>query len=278
MKQSLISFIYLAATINVTQAEDMRGNMNNNIAKESFGYEFSDYSNYKDSKKPRTFYIIPKDNSKMQIRDIVIDFAERHAFMISADCAKVCKIHVINNKDEIIISYGAFMKGNYSSNFFKIDGKTNLDIIDKYQIDALIYLHNLAVNDLESITMTHLYQPSIARLYYWFSIEYGFYCTISEANKTRLQITATETTTYPYSSPIVTNREYTYYTVEKKFVDRAAQYGNWYVTGLIEQTVRKGVRHFIEKYSCKSKEVKNVRKNLYKFGTFHDEMWGEQGF
>ena len=234
---------------------------------------------HQDFREKKTYHIWSEVLRDSSPEGKLKSFAERNAWRLGQSCAEGCKFNLIDTNANITQSFGGYVyKGNSQGYFYKLNGTTNTKIIENYRVDALIFLHHLATNDLQSITITNNYQSAIARLYYWFAIMYGKNCEIADNQKTRLQLTSTETTTYPYSSPIVTNREYTYYTVEKSFAERAAQYGNWYVRGLVELKVKQGMNLFINEYGCQSSEINNIRKNLNKFGLLHDTIWKEHDF
>ena len=194
------------------------------------------------------------------------------------NCRKGCELHLHDPSDDSTLGK-YFMTGYPGSMLYYELGKyPNENIIRDYGYDALAFIFNLSVGDVELIKLTSRYQQGIARLYYWFGLKYGDQCqaNIKNIGEVRLKTITTETSEFGNSRVI--NEDESVYPVENSFVARVVDYGNWYVFGMAEYKVSSGVSQFIRKFGCTSTPVSNVRKNLLRFGLAHKKINSKQGF
>lgn len=207
-------------------------------------------------------------------REVLKNFYKHHEHEIFNLCKKkfdICEFDILDSDDKKLATYGVYVPENPI--FYQIGKGTNIDILKKYQNSSLIHLYNLSINDRKSISMTRDYWYSLADLYYFFAVIYGSSCQSSYKEKDKLQWIIADTTTYPYGGgTVINNIKRNEYVIEKRFAARARQYADWYPTSIFHaETIKSGLEQFISKYGCNSKEVKNVRENLFKFGEIHDK-------
>lgn len=191
-------------------------------------------------------------------------------------CSRGCVIQIVDGSGKVRSRYGAYNLGN-GWTFFALTSEVDRQFFQTYAFGSLQFLPSLFNGDLALIELTSRFQPHIARLYYHFALSYGAQCKANIPHLSELVTTSTVTTTRPFSGSQTRVAGRSYKPVETAFAARAVDYGNWYVSGLAELTVRSGVDRFIATQGCASKKVQAVRKNLLGFGRVHTKMRARSG-
>jgi len=194
-------------------------------------------------------------------------------------CRKGCVIHLHRLSGAGVVGKYKMIPYPFGPTLISELGKSPYGrIAREYTYDALGFLSNLSANNLGLIRLTNSYHTAIARLYYWFGLNYGKYCQAHIKKLGSVKLKITKTRNYGWGGSQIINQDETVYPVEKSFVARTIDYGNWYIHGLAEIRVNKGMSKFINEYGCTSTAVSNVRKNLLRFGLSHKKIRSEKGF
>ena len=174
-----------------------------------------------------------------------------------------CIFNILDDSDRSIGRYSAGFGYLGSQAFFNLDKENAASIGTKYGANFA----NLASNDIDLIKVasTH-YIPRISQIYYWFGLAYGDMCQVHIQNLSQIQLTTTRTRTDGYGNSQVTNEGEDYYPIEEEFAARAVEYGNKWVSGLLQVELQKMTYNFIENWGCSSTPVVNMRQNLLNFG------------
>lgn len=210
---------------------------------------------------PTTYFIRPKS-----LDDFYSDTPEFLDYAIRSihECETTpCIFNILDDSDRSIGRYSAGFGYLGSQAFFNLDKENAASIGTKYGANFA----NLASNDIDLIKVasTH-YIPRISQIYYWFGLAYGDMCQVHIQNLSQIQLTTTRTRTDGYGNSQVTNEGEDYYPIEEEFAARAVEYGNKWVSGLLQVELQKMTYNFIENWGCSSTPVVNMRQNLLNFG------------
>ena len=198
----------------------------------------------------------------------------KFAAQLVGQCSRGCILTVTDNTGDV--EKYAFSHYGHNGAFTRLTSDMGRDFFSSFEGQPFVMNLIRGGDDLALIEQTYRSEVGVALLYYQFAIQYGIQCesNIPMSERAQLLFVSESYSVAPWSgSKSVTGRTQFTRLVEADFAERAAQFGNWYVSGINSNATNRGLRDFIGENGCSSGQVQGLRASLKRFGEFHDARY-----